>query len=201
MAIQRRADEPTREATPDVVLDVPHVAVESITLEVDSLRARISLDARLADLVHLHVGVDAEVERVALEIKGVEAEAHLRAHLDNVVRIVDRALRTVDEHPEILAELARAVPAASEAATDGLKDVAGGAEGLANGLGEGVGQLARSGWELAERGVDEATERAEEASGGGKGGAARRRGGGGRSADPGRAAGAPARSERGAGGR
>ena len=117
---------------PDVVLDVPRLAVEEIALEVENLHARIALEARLADLVQLHVGADVRVERVALEIKGVEAQAKLTARLDRVLAIIERALDTVDKNPELLAELSRSV-----------QDAAGG-------LGEAVGQTGEAAGELAE---------------------------------------------------
>jgi hypothetical protein len=94
-------------AEPDVLLDVPHLAVEEVALEVDNLHARIALEARLGDLIELHVGADAQAERVALELKGVDAQAHLKARLDNVLAIIERALQTVDQHPELLIELGR----------------------------------------------------------------------------------------------
>src|SRR4051794_36994160 len=72
-----KAETQTGPGEPDVVLDVPKLAVEEISLEVDNLHARIALEARLADLVQLYVGADVEIERVALEIKGVEAQAQL----------------------------------------------------------------------------------------------------------------------------
>jgi len=43
---------------------------------------------------------------VSLDIKGVEALAVLKARLDNVAAIIDRVMTTIDNHPEILAELA-----------------------------------------------------------------------------------------------
>src|SRR3954467_14429134 len=97
-----RAETRSGAGEPDVLLDVPKLGVEEISLEVDNLHARIALEARLADLVQLYVGADVDLERVALEIKGVEAQAQLRARLDNVLAIVQRALDTVDQHPEIL---------------------------------------------------------------------------------------------------
>lgn len=120
-----------RDRTPDVVLDVPRVAVEEIVLSVDALRARVALDARLAGLVHLHVGADAEIRNVSLELRGVEAEAHLRAHLDNVLAIFERALETVDAHPELLSQLAQAVDGATELVADGASEVARSAEAAA----------------------------------------------------------------------
>ena len=89
----------------DVVLDVPNVSIEEIVLQVDGVRAHVSLDARVAKLVQLSVGADVGIERVHLGIRGVQAEAHLRVDLDNVATIVDRVLTTIDRNPEIVAGL------------------------------------------------------------------------------------------------
>lgn len=89
----------------DVVLDVPNVSIEEIVLQVDGVRAHVSLDARVAKLVQLSVGADVGIERVHLGIRGVQAEAHLRVDLDNVAIIVDRVLTTIDRNPQIIAGL------------------------------------------------------------------------------------------------
>ena len=130
----------------DVLLDVPKLTVEEISLEVDNLHAQIALEARLADLVQLRVGADVEIERVALEIKGVEAQAQLKARLDNVLAIIERALDTVDNNPELLTELARS------------------AQRAAGGLGEGVAKVGEEGGQLVEGTVEEAGQLAEGAA-------------------------------------
>src|SRR5215218_6678926 len=94
---------------PDVVLDVPELEVDRITLEVRDLRAHISILAELANLVNISVGVDARLDEVKLEIGGVEAEVHLVARLKNVRAILVKALETIGEHPEILRILARSL--------------------------------------------------------------------------------------------
>jgi hypothetical protein len=94
---------------PDVVLDVPELEVDKITLEVRDLRAHVSILAELAELLNLSVGVDARLDEVELEIEGVEAEVHLIARLKNVRAILEKALETIGEHPEILRILARSV--------------------------------------------------------------------------------------------
>jgi hypothetical protein len=94
---------------PDVVLDVPELEVDKITLEVRDLRAHVSILAELADLVNISVGVDARLDEVKLEIEGVEAEVHLIARLKNVRAILVKALETIGEHPEILRILARSI--------------------------------------------------------------------------------------------
>jgi hypothetical protein len=91
---------------PDVLVDVPSLKVEELGMEVENLHAQVALEARLGELLHLHVGVDVVADRVALEMKGVEAEAQLKARLDKVVSTIERTLKTVDAHPETLTELA-----------------------------------------------------------------------------------------------
>src|SRR5918998_646663 len=87
---------------PDVLLDVPVLKVDEINLKVEELRARVSLQAEVLDLVRLNVGADVFIGQVGLEIKGVEAQALLKVRLDNVARILERVLTTIDRHPELL---------------------------------------------------------------------------------------------------
>jgi hypothetical protein len=99
--------EDPQQQTPDVLLDVPNLEVDRITLEVDDLRAHVSVLAELANLVSLSVGADVRLGRVKLEIEGVEAQALLKVRLEHVRAILEKALDTVAQHPEILRNLAR----------------------------------------------------------------------------------------------
>lgn len=92
-------------AEPDVLLDVPNLSVEEITIEVENLEAHLSLEARLANLLHLKAGADVSVDNVKITIKGVEAQVLLKVRLDNVKQIIDRTLTTIDRNPEILERL------------------------------------------------------------------------------------------------
>ena len=96
----------------DVFLDVPLLKVDEIDLEVEDLRARVSLQAEVLDLLKLNVGADVVLGRVHLGISGVEAQARLTVRLDNVASIINRVLTTLDRNPEILRELARGVGSA-----------------------------------------------------------------------------------------
>lgn len=89
-------------AEPDVLLDVPNLSVEEITIEVDNLRAKIALEARLANLLSLSAGADVGIDKVKVSIKGVQAQVLLKVRLDNVAQIIDRTLTTIDRNPEIL---------------------------------------------------------------------------------------------------
>ncbi|GAA1867825.1 hypothetical protein [Asanoa iriomotensis] len=89
----------------DVFLDVPKLEVEKVAVDVANLRARVSLNAHVLNLLHLDVGVDAAIDQVHLEIEGVEAAAQLRVRLENVAHMIERVLDTVDDHPEIIGPL------------------------------------------------------------------------------------------------
>src|SRR5215203_1142535 len=84
-----RREEEDRVGPPDVLLDVPELKVDLIHFELDDLDAHVALKANVLNLVKLNVGLDVHLSRVKLDIKGVEAEVLLKAHLDHVTAIVD----------------------------------------------------------------------------------------------------------------
>jgi hypothetical protein len=94
---------------PDVLLDIPNLSVEQLTLEVDNLQAHIALDARLGNLLKLTAGADASIDKVKLDIKGVKAQATLIVRLDNVRAIIERTLQTIDKNPAIIQTLGSTV--------------------------------------------------------------------------------------------
>ncbi|MBF8189335.1 hypothetical protein ITP53_27100 [Nonomuraea sp. K274] len=129
---------------PDVYLDVPVVKVEEINLEVENLRARVSLQAEVLDLLRLNVGADVALGRVNLTIKGVEAQALLQVRLDNVAHIIDRVMNTIDDNPQILENLTRGVATAVEdlgtGAGHAVRDVGTGAGRAVQDVGTGAGR-------------------------------------------------------------
>jgi hypothetical protein len=90
---------------PDVLLDVPQLRVEEISLDVEELRAHVSVEADVLNLLNLSIGVDAQLSGVHLEIKGVEAQVLLKVRLDKIAEIIDRVLTTIDHHPEIVGQV------------------------------------------------------------------------------------------------
>jgi hypothetical protein len=114
---------PGRHDEPDVLLDVTELRVEEISLEVEDLTARVSLQANVLDLLRLHVGVDATLGGVQLTIKGVEAKVLLKARLDNVARIIDRVLDTIDNNPQIIGQLTEPIGQAVTEVVPGTADV------------------------------------------------------------------------------
>ena len=106
---QEADDQEPDDQEPDVLLDVSNLEVDRITLEVEDLRAHVSILAELANLLSLSVGVDARLDRVKLEIEGVEAQVLLKVRLKHVRAILEKALDTLAANPEILRILARSV--------------------------------------------------------------------------------------------
>ncbi|HEX8364292.1 MAG TPA: hypothetical protein VF603_03295 [Allosphingosinicella sp.] len=90
---------------PDVVLDVPNLSVEQLTIEVNNLRVNLALEARLANLLHLSAGANATIDNVRIDLRGVRAQATLLVRLDNVRAIIERTLQTLDNNPQIVTQL------------------------------------------------------------------------------------------------
>jgi hypothetical protein len=147
-------DEAAADAAPDVYLDVPVLNVEEVNLEVENLRARVSLQAEVLDLLKLNVGTDVDLGHVQLNIKGVEAQAQLTVHLHHVASILNRVLTTIDRNPQILEQVARGASAA-------LQEVGSGAGRAAGELGKGAGTAV----EQVGQGTGTAVERVGEGAG------------------------------------
>jgi hypothetical protein len=96
----------------DVILEIPELSVDSIGLTVANVRAHVALDANAMNVVQLTAGVDVGIKQVQLGITDVLAEAYLYVDLDNVARIVDRVVQTLDRNPEILTQVLKTVDAA-----------------------------------------------------------------------------------------
>jgi len=111
-----RGGEPSAE--PDVLLDVPQLRVEEIILEVEDLRAHVSVQAEVLNLLRLSVGADVQLGGVHLEIKGVEAQALLKVRLDKVAEIINRVLATIDRNPEIVDQIVAPLAAAASELED-----------------------------------------------------------------------------------
>jgi hypothetical protein len=100
----------------DVILEIPELSVDSIGLTVSDVRAHVALDANAMNLVQLTAGVDVGIKKVQLGIVGVFAEAYLYVDLDNVARVVDRVVTTLDRNPRILTQTLAAVDTTVNAA-------------------------------------------------------------------------------------
>ncbi|MDQ3842149.1 MAG: E3 binding domain-containing protein, partial [Actinomycetota bacterium] len=137
-------DERPGDDAPDVFLDVPVLNVEELDLEVNDLRAHVSLRAELADLVKINIGVDAYLDKVTLRIKGLEAQAQLKVRLERILGTLERALDAIDNNPQIIGGPAQRTDR-EERAIQPAEDVGGAAEragGVPGGVADEAGQEA-----------------------------------------------------------
>ena len=164
---------------PDVLLDVSELEVDRINLEVEDLRAHVSILVELANLLNLSVGVDARLDQVKLEIEGVEAQVLLKVRLKHIRAILEKALDTIAEHPEILRILSRSL---SGLVRESLGEARGTLDDVLEGLevGDTVDEVLRGRLEEVRAALEDILERQE---GGGEG-AARGALGGAHATDP-----------------
>jgi hypothetical protein len=90
------------ELSPDLDLDVPELRIEELNLEVEDLQLQVSLQTQLAGFVNIRAGVNVQLGKVKLAIKGVEAQARLQVRLEGTLETLRRALETIDRNPQVL---------------------------------------------------------------------------------------------------
>jgi hypothetical protein len=153
---------------PDVLIDVPVVKVDEIDVEVDDLHAQVAVLAEVRKLVKIGVGAEAQLDKVELKIEGVEAQALLKAKLDNVTAILERVLLSLDRNPALLQSVGQAVEELGagtgdllDESGDAVEDVGEGAGQALEPVGEGAGQAVSQVGKGAGEGVAEVGEGAE----------------------------------------
>jgi hypothetical protein len=142
----------------DLILNVPELKVDSIHLQVEDLEAHVAVQAQVLDLLKLNVGIDLRLGKVRVDVKGVEAQALLKARLDYVAASIDRVLTALDRNPELieslgsalqdigwgtghtLAESGEAVEEVGTGAGEALEQIGPGAGQAVSQIGEGAGQ-------------------------------------------------------------
>ncbi|MFN6946043.1 MAG: hypothetical protein ACK4ND_13925 [Cytophagaceae bacterium] len=118
---------------PDVILDVPHLKIGEIKMNVENLDAQISVKAQLANFVNIEVGTKIHIDKVNLEIKEVETEAHLRVRLKRVERILLKSLKFLEENPEVVKNFLKSAGEGMQQAKDNENG-----SGIASKIGDGI---------------------------------------------------------------
>jgi pyruvate/2-oxoglutarate dehydrogenase complex dihydrolipoamide acyltransferase (E2) component len=121
-AVDHTEDRGETYGDPDVLLDVPTLNVEAVDLEVEDLQVRVSLQAALADLVQINVGLEAELGDVKLAVKDIEAQAQLKARLDNVRSIFSEVLDSLQYSPQFFRQTLGSVNQTAGAPEDTTMD-------------------------------------------------------------------------------
>jgi pyruvate/2-oxoglutarate dehydrogenase complex dihydrolipoamide acyltransferase (E2) component len=152
-AVRHTEDRGETYGDPDVLLDVPTLNVEEIDLEVEDLQVRVALQAVLADLVQINVGLKAELGEVKLTVKDVEAQVQLKARLDNVRAIFSEVLESLQHSPQFFRQALETGNQTAEAPEDTTLDTE-----VADGTGDVSGPPPDG--SAGERGEPEVTEAA-----------------------------------------
>jgi hypothetical protein len=126
---------------PDVLIDVPVVKVDDVDVEVDDLHVQLAVLAEVRKLVKIGVGAEAQLDKVELKIEGVEAQALLKAKLNNVTAILERVLLSLDRNPALLQSVGRAVEELGAGTGDLLDESGDAVEHVGEGAGEAVGDV------------------------------------------------------------
>ena len=126
---------------PDVLLDLPQVKVDEIDIEVDELQAQVAVRAEVRDVLELGVGAQVGLGKVELKIEGVEAQALLKARLDNVALMLERVLSSLDRNPELLERAGHATEEVGRGAERAREGVGRGVAALGEGAGRATGKL------------------------------------------------------------
>ncbi len=98
------------EGEPEVVLETPMLRVGALLVKARALRARLSVHARVANLLTLEIGPDVDLCDAELRLNEAEAQGRLCVRLQRVYRIIERSLETIERHPQILQFIANRQP-------------------------------------------------------------------------------------------
>jgi hypothetical protein len=162
----------------DVYVNAPVVKVDEIKFELDDLRAHLAVLAEAGHFVQISAGVGVRLGKVELEIQGVETQALLETRLENVTKILERVVTTLERNPELLKSVGDALGDVGTGAHglltdtgDAVKSAGKGAGSAVQDIGEGAGQGVAGIGQGAQQGVEGVGQGAKQGVGGlGQGG-------------------------------
>jgi hypothetical protein len=134
--------------------------------------------AEAGHFVQISAGAGVRLGKVELEIQGVETQALLEARLENVTKIFERVVTSLERNPELLKSVGDALGDVGGGAHDLLTDtgtavesVGKGAGGAVEDVGQGAGQGVAGLGQGAQQGVEQVGQGAQQGVGGlGQGG-------------------------------
>jgi hypothetical protein len=94
---------------PDILLAVPNLGFDKLQILVEDIEAHVRVDAKLRDLLELHVGADVRIGKVDIELDNFRVQAMAKINLGEVTKIVESLVDLLKEHPEILTSLTEGV--------------------------------------------------------------------------------------------
>ena len=162
----------------DVYVHAPVVKVDEIKFELDDLRAHLAVLAEAGHFVQISAGVGVRLGKVELDIQGVETQALLETRLENVTKILERVVTSLERNPKLLKSVGDALGDVGEGAHglltdtgDAVRSAGKGAGSAVEEVGEGAGQGVAGIGQGAQQGVEGLGQGAQQGVGGlGQGG-------------------------------
>ena len=162
----------------DVYVNAPVVKVDEIKFELDDLRAHLAVLAEAGHFVQISAGVGVRLGKVELDIQGVETQALLETRLENVTKILERVVTSLERNPQLLKSVGDALGDVGEGAHglltdtgDAVRSAGKGAGSAVQDIGEGAGQGVAGIGQGAQQGVEGLGQGAQQGVGGlGQGG-------------------------------
>jgi len=145
----------------DVYVNAPVVKVDEIKFELDDLRAHLAVLAEAGHFVQISAGVGVRLGKVELDIQGVETQALLETRLENVTKILERVVTSLERNPDLLKSVGDALGDVGEGAHglltdtgDAVRSAGKGAGSAVQDVGEGAGQGVAGVGQGAQQGVE-----------------------------------------------
>ena len=145
----------------DVYVNAPVVKVDEIKFELDDLRAHLAVLAEAGHFVQISAGVGVRLGKVELDIQGVETQALLETRLENVTKILERVVTSLERNPQLLKSVGDALGDVGEGAHglltdtgDAVRSAGKGAGSAVQDVGEGAGQGVAGVGQGAQQGVE-----------------------------------------------
>src|SRR5215208_4821016 len=162
----------------DVYVNAPVVKVDEIKFELDDLRAHLAVLAEAGHFVQISAGVGVRLGKVELDIQGVETQALLETRLENVTKILERVVTSLERNPQLLKSVGDALGDVGAGAHnlltdtgDAVKSAGKGAGSAVEDVGQGAGQGVAGIGQGAQQGVQGLGQGAQQGVGGlGQGG-------------------------------
>ena len=76
----------------DLKVDLDRLELDEVTVEVENLRASLDLKVSVANFVNVQASASAHLGKTSVEVKGLDAEAHLGVDINNVTRVVETSV-------------------------------------------------------------------------------------------------------------
>jgi hypothetical protein len=85
---------------PDLLLDITHLSMNKIKMNLEDLDAEVTVGIELTDQIHIDVISNVRFDNVNIDFKNVEIAARVKVNLRKISEIIDNVLKNIEYNPE-----------------------------------------------------------------------------------------------------